>query len=404
MVRVAPAWMSGYSGMILLSTLLLNISTFLVYNGYGLILTPMGDALGLSHFQEGSLTTAFSIAGTMAGVVAGFLATRYGTRLVIGVSSISGGIALIFLGTSPTFIFALVMSAVVGLSLAGLGTPAMGLLVAWFNARTRGTAAGIAAAGSGFSFIIIGALVPWLIGLNQEDGWRHVWYTLGIITIVIGVVAVALLREKTEAPERHRRSWALAIFKSRPVWNVMLLAVCSGWCQGLYVTFFGVYLEEEGVDLVVSGRLWSLLGVVSIGSGLLWGTVSDRLGRREAMTFSYAIYVVALLLFWLAPVMVGFVVSVALVALVFRANFTVAAAACADYVAPHLTRAAFGFVGIGVGIGWAAGAPLAGWVADTTGDLGWVFVLAAGGATAGVVIARFLPQRSVLQLSPYPTD
>ena len=83
MVRVAPAWISGYSGMILLSALLLNIATFLVYNGYGLILTPMGDALGLSHFQEGSLTTGFSIAGTIAGAVAGFLATRYGTRLVI---------------------------------------------------------------------------------------------------------------------------------------------------------------------------------------------------------------------------------------------------------------------------------------------------------------------------------
>ena len=277
MVRVAQAWISGYSGMILLSALLLNIATFLVYNGYGLILTPMRDALGLSHFQEGSLTTGFSIAGTVASVVAGVLATRYGTRLVIGVSAISGGIALILLGMSPSFVFALVMSSVIGLSLAGLGTPVMGLLVARFDARTRGTAAGIAATGSGFSFIIIGALVPWLTGLNEEDGWRHVWYALGIITMVVGVVSIALLREKTEAPDR-RRSWALAVLKSRPVWNVMFLTVCSGWCQGLYATFFGVYLEEESVDLVVSGRLWSLLGLVSIGSGLLWGTVSDRLG------------------------------------------------------------------------------------------------------------------------------
>ena len=162
----------------------------------------MRDALGLSHFQEGSLTTGFSIAGTIASLVAGVLATRYGTRLVIGVSAISGGIALILLGTSPSFIFALVMSAVVGLSLAGLGTPAMGLLVAWFDATTRGKAAGIAAGGSGFSFIIIGALVPWLIGLNQEDGWRHVWYTLGIITMALGIVSLTLLRKK----QRRRRA------------------------------------------------------------------------------------------------------------------------------------------------------------------------------------------------------
>ena len=402
MPRVTPAWLSGYAGMIVLASLLVNISTSLVHNGYGLVLPPMRDTLGLSHFQEGLLITGFSISSMIANVASGFLTPRYGTRLIVGVSSIGGGISLIVLGASPNFMFALVISTLMGFTMGGMGTPIMGLLVGWFDARTRGRAAGLTATGSGFSFIIMGALVPWLTNLNPEDGWRHTWYVMGVVVMLTGVISVGLLRENPRAQEMRRRSWPLTVFKSRPIWILMFLTICSGWCQGLYTTFFGVYLEEQGVGLAVSGRLWGLLGLASIGSGLIWGTMSDRIGRRSGFLFSYAIYTVGLLLFWLAPVMAGFIVSVAIVALVFRANYVVSAAACADYMAPPLSTAAFGFVGMGIGIGRSIGPPVGGGLADATGDLGWAFALAAIGAILGVIIAWVLPRPSSLK-APAPT-
>ena len=146
---------------------------------------------------------------------------------------------------------------------------------------------------------------------------------------------------------------------------------------------------------MVSGRLWGLLGLLGIGGGLLWGALSDRMVRGEAFVISYGIYGIGLLLFWSAPFMAGFIVSVVLVALVFRANYTLCAAACGDYLAPHLVIAAFGFTGIGVGIGRALAPPLGGAIADYTGDLAWAYILAMGGAFAGVIIAKFLRRPEV---------
>ena len=392
MRRVAGEWLSGYAGLILLLALLVNISTFLFSNGYGLILPAMREDLKLSHFQEGTLIFSFAIASLVSSVASGILASRYGSRLVVVPASVFAGIAIIFLGTSSTFLFALVMSAVVGIALGGCSTPVMGLLVAWFDISKRGTAAGLAAAGSGVSFIIIGVLVPWLTDLDPEDGWRHTWYVLGVIQIVVGAICLAFLRESPGRPRGHRNIWPTAVVKSRAIWIIQALAVCSGWCQSLYTTFFGVYMEQEGVNLVVSGRLWGLLGLVSIGSGLIWGGLSDRLGRPKGFLFSYVIYALGLLLFWTAPLMAGFIVSVVLVALVFRANYTLVAAACGDYVPPQLAMAAFGLTGIGIGIGRAIAPPIGGGISDATGDLAWAFILAMGGAIAGALIATSLRQ------------
>ena len=61
LLRVAPVWLAGYAGVILLATVLVNLATQLARNAYGLTLPSMEGSLGLSHFQAGSLITAMSI-------------------------------------------------------------------------------------------------------------------------------------------------------------------------------------------------------------------------------------------------------------------------------------------------------------------------------------------------------
>ena len=378
--------------MIMLMAMVVNIATFLVYNGYGVLLPPMRDSLGLSHFQEGVLITVYSGLNMVTNVLSGVLAPRYGTRYIAGFSAISAGVAMVILGQSNTVAFALMMTAVMGLFIGGVGTPTMGLLMVWFDGRSRGKAAGLAAAGSGFSFIIMGFMVPWLTETDPENGWRHTWYVLGAVHMVVGLVCLGLLRENPAAAPVRKITWPIAAFKNRAVLAINALSFCSGWCQGLYVSFFGEYLKAEGISLVVVGWLWGLTGLVSIAGGILWGGLSDRIGRPRAFLLSYLVYGVGLLLFWLAPFMVGFVISVILVAVVFRANYTLTAAASADYVPPHMVAAVFGIAGIGVGMGRAMSPPLAGRIADVTGDLGWAFALGAVGAFLGVFLAQLLPR------------
>ena len=393
MLRLAPAWMSGYAQVILLVTILVNLATQLARNAYGLTLPSMQDSLHLSYSQAGSLITALSILGMASAFIFGTLAPRYGSRLIVGVSVIAAGMAMVFLGYSSNFQSALVASAIIGFATQGCITPVMGLLSVWFDSRNRGTVAGLAAAGGGLSFIITGALVPWLTGRDPEDGWRHTWYFLAVLVMVTGAVSLVFLRDRpgeAGGGTGGRGSWPMEAYRSRLVWLISFLAFCSGWCNGLYTTFFGVYLEENGIGLATSGRLWGLMGLMGIGSGVLWGNVSDHLGRRAGFMFSYMAYVVGLGLFWLAPVMAGFIASVVLVGLVSRAAYTICAASAGDYVATRYSAAAFGLMAVGAGFGQATGPFIGGRIADATGDLSWVFALAAGVAVAAVLASLYL--------------
>ena len=239
---------------------LVNLVTQLAYNSYGLVLPSMRDSLRLSHTQEGSLIAALSVLGIAAALVFGMLASRYGSRLIIGVSAIGGGLSMGLLGVSSSFISVLVMSAAMGFATGGCTTPMMGMLSVWFTSHNRGTAAGIAAAGGGISFIIIGALVPWLTDRDPEDGWRHVWYFLAATALAIGVISLLFLRDRPEG-QRTRGVWPMAAYKSSPVWVMTFLAFCSGWCTGLYTTFFGEYLEQAHVDLARIHRWTGMDGV-----------------------------------------------------------------------------------------------------------------------------------------------
>lgn len=385
--------MSGYARVILLMTVLLNLSLLLPRYAYGLTLPFMEDSLSLSRFQEGSFFTAMSIVGMAGALVFGMLAPRYGSRLIIGVTSIVGGVAVGFLGTSTSYTFALVMSAIIGFTTMGCITPVMGLLSVWFDSHNRGTAAGLAAAGGGACFIVIGALVPWLTGRDPEDGWRHTWYVLGAIVMATGILSLIFLRDRPrEAAGTVKRvgAWPLAAYRSPIVWLVTLLAFCSGWAEGLYATFFGVYFEEQGISVAISGGLWMMVGVLGIVGGIFWGNVSDRLGRGAGFQLSFLFVGVGLVLFYLTPVLGGFIAGAVLFGFCFRAAYIVCAAAAGDYVAPQFAAAAFGLMGMGAGLGSATGPPIGGYIADLTGTLSWAFVLAAGGAAVAVLSTVFL--------------
>ena len=393
MSRITPSWLSGYASIILLVSILLNVAQMLSRTTYGLTLPSMRDSLDLSYSQAGGLTTALGVLNTLAFFVFGILVARYSSRYIIVAASIGGGIAMVLLGSAPNFMMALLMSGVVGLCAGGSTVASVALLTAWFESHHRGAAVGLTAAGGGASYLVVGAIAPWLIGRDLDDGWRHTWYFMAAILLASGVLAAVFLRDRPRSSESTRRSrgfWPAAAYKNPAVWVMTFLGFCSAWCVTSYSTFFGVYLKEEGIDLVVSGRLWMVLGVLGIGGSIFWGAVSDHFGRRTGFLFSFLILGIGCFLFWLTPVLVGFIVSVILVGGTFRASYTIAAASAGDYVSPADAAAAFGLIGAGAGVGGSLSPLLGGYIADASGEVGWVFVMTAAGASAAVVASMLL--------------
>lgn len=366
-----------------------------------MLLPAMQADLNLDNTQAGGLATA-NLAGYLAlAVVGGALASRYGPRRVIAGGLGLAALGMLLTGLADSFSTTLAWRALTGVGSGASNVPVMALLSAWFVQRRRGIAAGIGVTGSSLALIVLGTFVPGLLANHGQNGWRVCWFLFAGATLGLALLSLLALRNRpsdvglrplgstgcgepvTSAPTGLH--WA-AVYRSGVVWHVGLIYVAFGFSYIIYMTFFTKYLMAEGGYTQASaGRLFMLMGWLSLLCGLIWGWVSDIIGRKGALVLVYLLHTLAFGLFALWPSPAGFVVSAILFGLSAWSIPAIMAAACGDLLGPRLAPAGLGFITLFFGIGQAAGPSAAGALADLTGSLSPAFLLAAGIALLGAV-------------------
>jgi len=118
---------------------------------------------------------------------------------------------------------------------------------------------------------------------------------------------------------------------------------------------------------------------------LVWGALSDLIGRKIGLALVYLTQAVCFAVFALWRNPTGYTVSAVLFGLTGWSIPGIVAAACGDYVGPALAPAALGFVTLFFGIGQAVGPSVAGAFADATGSFGPAFLVAASVALLGSI-------------------
>ena len=364
----------------------------------------MKDALHLSHTEAGLLITISAATRIGSALASGTLAPRYGSRSMIVAGAVAVGISMALLSFAQNYGIAVGAGVLMGIAGGATLTPMMGLLSAWFRSRDRGLAAGLAASGGSIAFIVAGVFVPILTGANWDDGWRHSWQLFGGIALTVAVVSLLFIREQPAEPLEpdsrlrgneleSRSAWPVEAFKSPAVWLIALIAFTSGWSQNLFTTFFGLYLtQENGVSLATVGQLVILIGVLSIGSGALWGWMSDKLGRGQAFAYSFVVQAASFVLLAAIPGFAPFVMASILMGVTLRATYTICAASSGDYVPVSFSAAAFALMSVGAGLGSTISPTAGGLIADYVA-MQWVFWMAAGGSVVGTLGAIYLQTR-----------
>jgi MFS family permease len=369
---------------------------------YSIINPSMVDGLGLSYAQVGKLATGNFVGYLILAIVGGFLAARLGPRIVIGLSLALMGITMILTGLAETYGFALAMRTLTGLGNGGAYVPAMALGSIWFAARKRGLATGIVTAGIGIGFALSGVIVPPILSAYGTEGWRSCWYYLGVIVLVLAGVTYGFLRnrpedlglkqlgsdtsvDKSEGQKTKGLEWG-KIYKVGSVWHLGVVYFMFGFSYIIYINFFATFLVKEmGWTNSDAGRLFTFLGFLSIFCGLLWGGISDVIGRRGGAALAYVALAISYGIFALFRSPGAFYISAVFFGLTAWAIPTIMAAAAGDYVGPRLAPAGLGFITLFFGIGQAIGPYVGGLFADMTGSFTLSFVLASGVSVIGAV-------------------
>lgn len=395
-VRIHYAWF-----VLAVGTLVVFGSLGLARFGYTMVLPAMQAGLGLDNAGAGGLATANLVGYLALSVIGGALATRFGPRIVIAAGLALAAICMLLTGLAESFVPAAIWRALTGVGSGASNVPVMGLMAAWFARRRRGLAAGVAVTGSSFALILLGPLVPRLLVAYGEDGWRVCWFFFGGVTLGVAVLAYVVLRDRPAAvgllplgatSEEDAGAVGKAglhwgnVYRSWAIWHLGLIYVAFGFSYIIYVTFFTKYLiTEGGYTQAEAGRLFMLVGWFSLLCGLIWGSVSDAIGRKGALIIVYLIHAVAFSLFALWPAPIGFTLSAILFGLSAWSIPAIVAATCGDLLGARLAPAGLGFVTLFFGIGQAAAPGVAGMVADAAQSFAPALLLAAGVALLGAV-------------------
>jgi len=371
----------------------------------GMLLPSMASTLKLSYSEMGFISTANFLGYLVSVLVSGFLVARVGSRRLIFGALLLVGVSMALISRAHGFFYVMLLYTLTGIGSGATNIPVMGLASAWFTSRKRGKAAGFIVIGSGFAIIISGKLIPYINRIYGAEGWRTSWLLLGGCVLAIAFAGYLLIRdrpedkglkpvgyEETSAANRHSpERQAAPIYGEKIIYYLGMIYFLFGYTYVIYATFIVTTLvKERGFSESVAGDFWAWVGFLSLFSGPVFGTLSDRLGRRTGLIIVFLFQMTSYLLAASGLPGIFLYLSIGFYGIVAWSIPSIMAAAMGDYVGVRRAATAFGLVTFIFGFGQIAGPAVAGMLAEKTGSFSSSFLMAAVFAAAAVILTAFL--------------
>jgi MFS family permease len=374
----------------------------------GMLLPSMASTLNLSYSQMGFISTANFLGYLVSVLVSGFWAIRIGSRRLIFSALLIVGISMAFISQAKGFVSVLFLYMLTGIGSGASNVPIMGLVSAWFSSRSRGKAAGFIVIGSGFAIILTGKLIPYVNKLAGPEGWRISWLILSAIVVLIAFISLLLLRDRPEqkglkpvgsdvaagavspqsGPEHAPEG---SVYKKGIIYYLGAIYFLFGYTYVIYATFIVTTLvKERGFTESVAGNFWAWVGFLSLFSGPVFGSLSDKIGRKDGLIIVFFLQMLSYLLVASELPGIFLYLSVFFYGIVAWSIPSIMAAAMGDYVGVHKAAAAFGLVTFIFGLGQISGPAVAGMLAEKTGSFTGSFYMAAVFAALAILLTMFL--------------
>ncbi len=351
--------------------------------------------LGDTGWTRADTAVVFSLAMAVYAVMAlpaGWLFDRIGARRLFTAGALLLGAGLMLCSRATT-VPGLLLSygLLAGLGFAALGfIPHAAIVPRWF-VRRRGLALAAALSGVGFGCLGMASGSALLI---ETLGWRTAMFAGGAICWVVlipinallhhpGPQALGLHPDGAAEPPPERASQPAARIPIRHA-----LAQPSFWLLFMSVTMMGLVsmtmavhqprlVVDLGFSLGLSAFLFGILGLLRTVGGLIWGPLSDRIGRGPCVWIAIVLTIGgfgALVLTghvspawdgWRLPLLWAFTLAFGIG---YNGISPMYASAVADHFAGPSLGTMFGLLDLGFGLGAAVGPWVAGWAYDVAGS------------------------------------
>ena len=396
---------------VLVASVIVNIciGTGFAWSVYQTGLFNEGAVIFGTEVQKSQLALAFTICSGVAPIPMiagnGLQKKLKGPRNVVGLGGILCSAGLI----CTSFIHSLTMLYVTYGLLCGFGIAfaygiTIGNTVRFFPDK-RGLIAGISTAAYGAGSIIFPPIMQSLIG---SGGVMFTFRVLGILFGVMIIIAACFITEPPEGwmptgwtppavknssgASAEGKNWKLMLADTR--FYLMIIAFTIFATGGLMVVSQGSPMAQAigGVDAAVAATAVSIIGLANTGGRVLWGWVSDKVGRYPALSIMAVIVAVsgfALSAFTESGSLVLFLVFAMLIAMCYGGSMGVYPALTADAFGIKYNGVNYGIMFIGFALGGYIGPILANSLYDNTGSYS-VPLMAVGAMGVVALIILFV--------------
>jgi MFS transporter, FSR family, fosmidomycin resistance protein len=352
-----------------------------------LLLPLIGNELGLSFSQIGSILTCQYVAGALCNLPGGMAVDVIGRKgLLMAVALSWIGLPYFVMGLSYSYWMLLVCAALVGIG-NNLWHPTAIPLLAQNHPQRSGLVVSIHAMGGHLG----DAVAPLVVGaMLTVLSWRDVM----IMNVIPGVIASVLMlmllgqnggvsvgRDPAAAKARKAApslAGVMSLLADRTVVTLSLGSAMRAMTAMTLLTFLPLFLANEmGYPPSWIGGLLFALQAAGFVAAPVSGHLSDRMGRRNIIMASMAMSGVVLLFMAFAGRSPAFALFVAFLGFFLFATRSVLQAWLLDSTPKHLGGTAIGILFGAQAVGAAIGPLTAGLIADRYGIIATFYFLAA---------------------------
>jgi MFS family permease len=382
---------------------------FIAYSiryGYGMLLPPMLDDLGISKTDAGAIYASYFLAYTLFSPLLGWLSDKYSLRLIL-----TSFMVLLSIGAALMACAASVFSASIYFILCGVGhaacwAPVMALVQRSVPYERRGMALAFTTMGSGIGIASWGIIIPVLVSMYS---WKAGWLGMGLCGLCIAGLNALFV---TDPPEKARESGGdklhvtkknvskasyAMLLKDKQIWMVGLAYSLVGFSVLVPYTFLSTYsMEQLDFTFTVSTRFFVVIAISGLIGKIVLGSMSDVIGRIKVMILCGLLLAVGC--FGIAMSQSVLIVSVfaGVFGFGFGAVWPVYAAAAPDFFPLKISGSVIGIWTVFLGFGSIVSPVICGWTIDHTGGYTLTFLMGTGAGVGSALLLIPMLKHNVL--------
>lgn len=389
----------GNRWRVVAGALIIQVCLGAIYS-WSVFVNPLKEVFSYTTTQTQIIFSLALATFALTMIFAGKLQDKQGPRIVATFGGVVLGAGYLLASfTGGNFPLLALAVGVIGGAGIGLGYVCpIAACVKWFPDK-RGMVTGLAVAGFGAGAWIFAKIAASLI---DAYGVLISLQYLGVIFMVSVVAGAQLLKNPPagwkpagwKPPESNFRATSVENFawndmvKLRQFWMLWIMFVFGAAAGLLVIGILKPYGVHSGLSAAAAANAVGILALFNGAGRIVWGTVSDKIGRKNTMTLMFLLQgMMMFALIKMASTELTLSIAAAWIGFNFGGNLALFPSTTADFFGTKNVGINYGLMFTAYGVAGIVGPILAGGVFDMTGSYMWAFIPSGVACLVAAVIS-----------------